>query len=83
MHPSTSFPAWPDVRRACETLLAEHGVLVVPGDCFGHPDRMRIGYGGPTGELAEGLARERLAVVEFIAGTGGASGVEQFRSRGA
>lgn len=51
------FPAFSDVRQLCETLLAEHGVLVVPGDCFGHPDRMRIGYGGPTEELAEGLAR--------------------------
>jgi capreomycidine synthase len=51
------FPNCPDVPAVCDALLAEHGVLVVPGTCFGQPDRMRIGFGGPAGELAAGLAR--------------------------
>ncbi|WLQ32265.1 capreomycidine synthase [Streptomyces castrisilvae] len=51
------FPSVPDVTEACESLLREHGVLVVPGRCFGRPDRMRIGFGGDAGELTEGLDR--------------------------
>src|SRR5204862_2036081 len=46
----------PDTRPLCVRLAVESGVLVVPGDCFGHPDRVRIGFGGPPGELRTGLA---------------------------
>jgi capreomycidine synthase len=45
-----------DTRPFCEDLLRERSVLTVPGDCFGHPDRVRIGFGGPTTELVAGLA---------------------------
>jgi capreomycidine synthase len=45
----------PDTRPLCVHLAAEYGVLVVPGDCFGHPDRVRIGFGGPSGDLRTGL----------------------------
>lgn len=38
--------------------LAGSGVLVVPGELFGHPDRLRIGLAGPQGEFA--LALEQL-----------------------
>jgi capreomycidine synthase len=54
----TAFPRFPlhgDVTGLCARLAAERGVLVVPGACFGHPDRMRIGFGGPAGELDWGL----------------------------
>ncbi|MFB4280395.1 capreomycidine synthase [Nonomuraea sp. MTCD27] len=43
-----------DVGEICDTLESL-GVLVVPGVCFGHPDRMRIGFGGPTEVLSDGL----------------------------
>lgn len=44
------------VDALCAELADHHGVLVVPGSCFDHPDRMRIGIGGPEDELAVGLA---------------------------
>ncbi|MEV0619365.1 capreomycidine synthase [Nonomuraea sp. NPDC050404] len=44
-----------DAHEICQALEAL-GVLVVPGLCFGHPDRMRVGFGGPTGVLSAGLA---------------------------
>ncbi|WP_433413081.1 capreomycidine synthase [Microtetraspora malaysiensis] len=49
--------AVPDVPALCERLLRQHDVLVVPGDCFGHPDRVRLGFGGPSDDFAEGLSR--------------------------
>jgi aspartate/methionine/tyrosine aminotransferase len=44
---TTCFPWFTDgrdSRAVCERLV-RGGVLVVPGDCFGEPDHMRIGYG--------------------------------------
>ncbi|MFD4748849.1 capreomycidine synthase [Streptomyces rubiginosohelvolus] len=54
----TAFPELtgiPDTTAFCHDLEADDGVLVVPGDCFGHPRRVRVGFGGPTDELAAGL----------------------------
>ena len=54
--------AFPQVKgatnntAACDLLLRERGVLVVPGDCFGHPDRLRLGFGGDSAELRGGLS---------------------------
>jgi enoyl-CoA hydratase/carnithine racemase len=42
----------------------------------------RLVYAGLAAPLAEGLAMERRAVVEFIAGDAGAAGVAQFTTRG-
>lgn len=56
----TAFPAFPDipdVRPLCEDLADRDGVLVVPGDCFGYPSRMRIGFGGPSDQFAAGLRK--------------------------
>jgi capreomycidine synthase len=41
----------------CERLFRDRGVLVVPGSCFGVPEHVRIGYGGSTAELTQGLDR--------------------------
>ncbi|MFB6087394.1 MAG: aminotransferase class I/II-fold pyridoxal phosphate-dependent enzyme [Haloarculaceae archaeon] len=41
----------------CRRLVAETGVLLVPGDSFGHPGYVRIGFGVETAELREGLDR--------------------------
>ena len=45
----------PDTRPLCEFLADEHGVLTVPGDCFEHPDRVRLGFGGPGYDVDTGF----------------------------
>jgi capreomycidine synthase len=50
-----------DVDALCHRLAAKERVLLVPGSCFGQPEFARLGFGGPTPHLVEGLARlERL-----------------------
>lgn len=44
-----------DTTALCRRLLDERGVLTVPGHCFGHPDRMRIGFSCSPDELRRGL----------------------------
>ena len=45
-----------DSRPFCEALAA-NGVLVAPGDCFGMPDHMRMGFALLKREkFLEGLA---------------------------
>jgi capreomycidine synthase len=41
----------------CENLFRQHGVLVIPGSCFGQPGHIRLGFGGATDELVAGLGR--------------------------
>jgi aspartate/methionine/tyrosine aminotransferase len=54
---TTAFP-WlrgsADARPLC-SVLAERGVLLAPGDCFGMPAHFRIGFGGPPEAFAAGL----------------------------
>lgn len=56
---TAAFPRWTggDVEGLCERLRREEHTSVVPGRFFGAPDRMRIGIGGRTEEVAEGLRR--------------------------
>lgn len=58
---TTAFP-WltqtADARPFCETL-ARAGVLLAPGDCFGHPTHMRIGFTQQADGFA--VAVERIA----------------------
>lgn len=44
-------------RDLCLQLLADTGVMFVPGDVFGMEGYLRIGYACDTGVLREGLAR--------------------------
>jgi capreomycidine synthase len=44
-----------DVTGLCHALARERRVLLVPGECFGYPDRVRLGFGGPTDRLQAGL----------------------------
>jgi capreomycidine synthase len=46
-----------DTDAFCDDLFKRHGVLVVPGSCFGVPGHVRLGYGGATDELTAGLDR--------------------------
>jgi aspartate/methionine/tyrosine aminotransferase len=36
-------------------VAEQYGTLVVPGSFFGASDHLRVGYGGPTGTITEGL----------------------------
>jgi capreomycidine synthase len=44
-----------DTEPWCRELVDHHRVLLVPGNCFGHPDRVRLGFGGATETLRAGL----------------------------
>ena len=46
-----------DTEDFCHQLARQHRVLAVPGICFGYPQHLRLGFGGPTEELKEGLRR--------------------------
>ncbi|OLC53514.1 MAG: hypothetical protein AUH85_14195 [Chloroflexi bacterium 13_1_40CM_4_68_4] len=52
----TVFLRVPDASRVQRELQRE-GVLVVPGELFGHPDRLRIGLATKTSQFAHALAR--------------------------
>lgn len=49
-----------DIEEFCHRLGQEQGVLLVPGSCFNTPGHARFGFGGPTADLEEGLARVSL-----------------------
>lgn len=56
----TVFPRFtgvPDADELCRELGRDSSVLLVPGSCFDHPDRVRLGFGGATGDFRTGLDR--------------------------
>jgi aspartate/methionine/tyrosine aminotransferase len=58
----TAFPAFPgidDTEDLCRELGRDHDVLLVPGGGFGHPGRVRLGFGGAEDAFATGLHRLR------------------------
>lgn len=46
----------------CSKLLASYGVLLVPGSCFDMPGYARLGFGGESNALTEGLRRLELFI---------------------
>lgn len=63
---TTTFPWFTDgrdIRSFCETAAAR-GVLVAPGDCFGHPDHVRLGIASQASGFDEGLA----TLMDLVAG---------------
>lgn len=56
-----------DTRGLSQWLSAKHGVVVVPGECFGAPGYLRIGYGLPPARLTEGLSRLSRGLAEYRA----------------
>lgn len=65
---STSFPKLDvpvDIHQFCEQLLADQGVLLVPGDAFDTPGHVRLGYCAPQAVLKEGLKRLSTALHQY------------------
>ncbi|HKP83855.1 MAG TPA: capreomycidine synthase [Pyrinomonadaceae bacterium] len=46
-----------DVETFCHRLARSYGVLLVPGSCFNKPFHVRLGFGGATPMVMEGLSR--------------------------
>lgn len=69
---TTAFPRFRggDVSRLCEVLRHDYETTVVPGHFFEVPDRVRIGMGGRTAELQEGLERLGRALDDLRAARG-------------
>jgi hypothetical protein len=51
-----------DVVAFCRRLTQVEKVLLVLGECFGSPQHVRLGFGGSTGDLKEGLRRLSCAL---------------------
>lgn len=56
-----------DTAALVEYLQREHQVDVVPGEYFGQPGHLRVGFGVPVETLREGLARLERGVEAFLA----------------
>nr|ACL80152.1 putative aminotransferase [Catenulispora yoronensis] len=46
-----------DTYEFCENLFQQRGVLVIPGSCFGAAQHIRLGFGGSSEALVDGLDR--------------------------
>ena len=44
-------------EKLCLGLIKEKSTFLVPGDCFNHPNHIRIGYGNNKETIKEGLRR--------------------------
>jgi len=57
------FPKSPvPVDQLCQHLRTRYDTVITPGHFFGAPDRVRIGIGGETATLTEGLSRLQSAL---------------------
>lgn len=63
----TLFPRWPggDVDKLNELLRTEYDTSIVPGRFFGCPEHFRLGMGGNSRLLEEGLSRLGAALDEL------------------
>jgi hypothetical protein len=60
------FPRVPvPVDKLCQLLRERYDTVITPGSFFGAPDRVRIGIGGETAVLTEGLSRVQSALQEL------------------
>jgi capreomycidine synthase len=71
-----------DTEDFCQQLFLQHGVLVIPGGCFGYPRHIRLGFGGPTDKLVSGLDRLTTALSADFRGAGLATPAYAGRFRG-
>ena len=61
LFPRIDFPA----EDLCRLLRERYDTVVTPGHFFGSPDRIRIGIGGESSVLAEGLSRIHDALAQM------------------
>ncbi|WP_158085583.1 pyridoxal phosphate-dependent aminotransferase [Henriciella aquimarina] len=54
-----------DTMALSRWLIARHGVVVVPGECFGMAGHVRIGYALEEAELRKGLERLAAGLSEY------------------
>jgi aspartate/methionine/tyrosine aminotransferase len=54
-----------DTRKLARVLWRDFGLLVAPGEYFGAPGRIRIGFGADSPEFEKGLARLGTALREI------------------
>jgi aspartate/methionine/tyrosine aminotransferase len=66
-HGITAFPRWAggDTRRLDDHLRERFDTAIVPGRWFEMPDHFRVGFGLPTDEFSEALARLGAALDEL------------------
>lgn len=73
VRPRAGLVAFARLRDAAETQrrLADAGILVVPGELFDRPGRVRVWLGGPTDQFAHALvAIERLLETDALSDVG-------------
>lgn len=56
-----------DTAKLSQWLLHHYGVVVAPGECFGMPGAVRIGYAVEPGRLSEALDRLVSGLTEYRA----------------
>lgn len=61
---TVAFPAIPRAEHLTRILREKYDAAVVPGTFFEMPDHLRIGFGGATDTLEEGLKRVSAAMRE-------------------
>jgi aspartate/methionine/tyrosine aminotransferase len=54
-----------DVEAFCHHLARTSRVLLVPGTCFNYPEHVRLGFGGATSALEEGLSYLSVLLKEW------------------
>jgi len=59
-----------DTRTLARHLARSEQVDVVPGEFFGAPGHLRIGYAVPEETLREALARVERGIRSFLTGAG-------------
>ncbi len=64
LFPRIDFP----VAELCRILREQYDTVITPGLFFGAPERVRIGIGGETSLLAEGLNRIHEALAQMTSG---------------
>ena len=63
---------FPDLKHISDTndfsrwLAETHGVIVVPGECFGAPGFIRIGFAREEASLREGLRKLEAGLIEYV-----------------
>ena len=56
-----------DIEAFCRRFAHDYSVFLLPGTCFGYPEYIRLGFGGPTWALREGLSRLSKFLITEVA----------------